>query len=242
MRSYVIGDIHGCCKELACLIENLPLEKQDRLVFLGDYIDRGPDSRAVVSYLLDLIQDSSCELIFLKGNHEDMLLSFLGLGGQHGEMFFYNGGLATLVSYGLSSQNLSSEAVRSAIPPNHMDFYKNLQNYFVMEPYLCVHAGIHPQKTLEEQTEAELFWIRHNFIYSSHQLPYTILFGHTPQTDAFFDLPYKIGLDTGLVYGNKLTCLETEERLLYQITRGKSAVKRIPIHDKWESSPRLTMP
>ena len=93
-----------------------------------------------------------------------------------------------------------------------------------------------------EQTEAELFWIRNNFIYSSHPLPYTILFGHTPQTDVFFDLPYKIGLDTGLVYGNKLTCLETEERLLYQITRGKSTVKRIPIHVKWESSPRLTMP
>jgi Calcineurin-like phosphoesterase len=242
MRCYVVGDIHGCCKELACLIENLPLRKQDRLVFLGDYIDRGPDSRAVVSYLLDLEKDSSYELIFLKGNHEDMLLSFLGLGGRHGEMFFYNGGLATLVSYGLSSQDLNSESVLSAIPPAHIDFYKNLQNYFVMAPYLCVHAGIDPQKSLEEQTEAELFWIRNKFIYSSHPLPYTILFGHTPQTDVFFDPPYKIGLDTGLVYGNKLTCLETEERLLYQVARGKNTVKQIPVHEKWESSPRLTMP
>ncbi len=242
MGCYVIGDIHGCCKELACLIESLPLKNHDTLVFLGDYIDRGPDSRAVVSYLLDLQKDGSYEFAFLKGNHEDMLLSFLGIGGQHGEMFFYNGGIATLASYGLPTQNVLSETVLSAIPPDHIGFYENLQGYYVMAPYLCVHAGIHPQKSLEEQTGDELFWIRNKFIYSSHPLPYTILFGHTPQTDVFFDLPYKIGLDTGLVYGNKLSCLETEERVLYQITRGKSAVKQISIHQKWESSSRLMMP
>ncbi len=242
MACYVIGDIHGCCKELACLIENLPLKKHDRLVFLGDYIDRGPDSRAVVSYLLDLQKDTSYEFSFLKGNHEDMLLSFLGLGGQHGDMFFYNGGVATLASYGVSSQNVSSESVLSAIPLAHVEFYEGLQNYYVMAPYLCVHAGIHPLKSLEEQTEAELFWIRNKFIYSSHPLPYTVLFGHTPQSDPLFDLPYKIGLDTGLVYGTKLSCLETEERVLYQISRGKNAVKQIAIREKWESSPRLMMP
>jgi serine/threonine protein phosphatase 1 len=242
MGCYVIGDIHGCCKELTCLIENLPLKQNDSLVFLGDYIDRGPDSRGVVSYLLDLQRDSSYEFSFLKGNHEAMLLSFLGLGGQYGEMFFYNGGVATLASYGLSTQNLSSEYALSAIPPAHIEFYKNLQNYHVVAPYLCVHAGIHPLKSLEEQSEAELLWIRNKFIYSSHPLPYTVLFGHTPQTDVFFDLPYKIGLDTGLVYGNKLSCLETEERVLYQVMRGKNSVKRIPIVEKWESSRRLMMP
>ena len=115
MRCYVIGDIHGCVRELACLIENLPLKPQDKLVFLGDYIDRGPDSRGVVSYLLELQEERSYDPVFLKGNHEDMLLSYLGLAGQHGDMFFYNGGQATLASYGLSSQDLSSETILSAM-------------------------------------------------------------------------------------------------------------------------------
>lgn len=235
MHCYIIGDIHGCVRELATLLTHLPLEKQDHLVFLGDYIDRGPDSRGVVSYLVDLQKENSYELVFLKGNHEDMLLSYLGLGGDHGDMFFYNGGQATLVSYGLSSKDLSTKAVLDAMPAGHIEFYQNLKSYCTVGPYLCVHAGIHPQKTLQEQTEAELLWIRNKFIYSSHALPYTVLFGHTPQTDVFYDLPYKIGLDTGLVYGNKLSCLEIQEKVLYQIALGKTTVKRTPIHEKWES-------
>jgi serine/threonine protein phosphatase 1 len=242
MRCYIIGDIHGCVKELARLVEALPLKKRDRLVFLGDYIDRGPDSCGVVAYLLDLQKDASHDVVFLKGNHEDMLLSYIGLAGQHGEMFFYNGGQATLASYGLSSQDLSSEAVLAAMPPGHVEFYQGLKSYFIAGHHLCVHAGIHPQKSLREQTETELLWIRNKFIYSSHALPYTVVFGHTPQVDVFYDLPYKIGLDTGLVYGNKLSCLETEEKVLYQIALGKTTVKQIPVHEKWELPSRSSMP
>jgi predicted MPP superfamily phosphohydrolase len=89
MRCYVIGDIHGCLDELRYLIEGLPLETGDRLVFLGDYIDRGPNSNGVVSYLLELKKyGPALDLVFLKGNHEDMLLSYLGLPGEYGDMFF----------------------------------------------------------------------------------------------------------------------------------------------------------
>ena len=82
MSRYVIGDIHGCLDELRYLVEALPLARGDRLIFLGDYIDRGPDSSGVVSYLMGLREHLyENKLVFLKGNHEDMLLSFLGLGG-----------------------------------------------------------------------------------------------------------------------------------------------------------------
>jgi serine/threonine protein phosphatase 1 len=237
MRSFVIGDIHGCLYELGYLIETLPLQSGDRLVFLGDYIDRGPESKGVVSYLLSLQRESAYELVFLKGNHEDMLLSFLGLGGHHGDVFLLNGGKPTVESYGVLSTAPAPAEVLSRIPPAHLEFFRQLKRCYVMSPFLCVHAGIDPAKRLEEQNETEMLWIRSQFIYRSHPLPYTVLFGHTPQNEVFFNLPYKIGLDTGLVYGNLLTCLETEEKRLYQIKRGKKSVKQTSFKRMWDAYP-----
>ena len=85
-------------------------------------------------------------------------------------------------------------------------------------------------------------WIRNPFIYQSHRLPYTVLFGHTPQNAVFFDLPYKIGLDTGLVYGNLLSCLDTEGKILYQIKRGKKLVKQVSLQKKWPAASPLWIP
>jgi len=236
MSRYVIGDIHGCVDELRRLVEALPLRSGDSLIFLGDYIDRGPDSAGVVAYLIALQSElRKVRFVFLKGNHEDMFLSYLGLAGQHGDMFLINGGKATLASYGLLD-TVSPEEALPAIPTEHLHFYKGLQLYYLMDSFLCVHAGIHPHKLLEEQTEEELLWIRNTFIYSRHRLPYTVLFGHTPQLKAvFYDLPYKIGLDTGLVYGKMLTCLEADEKVLYQIKRGKKRVNRNSVREKWDS-------
>ena len=236
MKSYVIGDIHGCADELRYLIDGLPLARGDRLVFLGDYIDRGPDSRGVVSFLLDLKKKlSAIEFVFLKGNHEDMFLSYLGIGGAHGDMFLINGGKATLASYGLNPNCPSANDAHTVIPPDHLEFYRHLQSYFIMDPFLCVHAGIDPEKSLAEQTDEEFFWIRNKFIFASHSLPHTVLFGHTPQHTVYYDLPYKVGLDTGLVYGNMLTCLDVDEKVLYQIGRGKKRVNRTVIQRKWNA-------
>jgi serine/threonine protein phosphatase 1 len=242
MRRFVIGDIHGCLTELEYLIGNLPLEHGDRIVFLGDYIDRGPDSKGVVSYLLDLQSQAVCDLVFLKGNHEDMLLSYLGLGGQHGDVFLLNGGKPTIESYGLPTTAPTPNELLQRMPASHLTFYRDLKISYLMPPFLCVHAGIHPAKPLEEQNEIEMMWIRNQFIYRSHQLPYTVLFGHTPQNEVFLDIPYKIGLDTGLVYGNLLTCLDTEAKMLYQIKRGKKSIKKVSIQKKWETVSPLWTP
>lgn len=234
MARYVIGDIHGCAAELRRLVEALPLVRGDQLVFLGDYIDRGPDSNAVVSHLASLQGLlSQVEVVFLRGNHEDMLLSYLGFGGQHGDMFLINGGKATLASYGLGPDEVTAERALSVIPAEHLNFFRQLKNYHLMDSFLCVHAGIHPQKPLAEQTDEELLWIRNTFIYRSHSLPYTVLFGHTPQPTVLYDLPYKVGLDTGLVYGNMLTCLEVDEKVLFQIGRGRKRVSRTSVQRKW---------
>jgi serine/threonine protein phosphatase 1 len=234
MGRYVIGDVHGCADELRRLVEALPLACGDQLVFLGDYVDRGPDSNAVVSYLVSLQgRASEIDLVFLRGNHEDMLLSYLGIGGRYGDMFLINGGKATLASYGLEPDNLTAESALPAIPAEHLAFFRQLKNYYLMDSFLCVHAGIHPQKPLADQTDEELLWIRNAFIYRSHSLPYTVLFGHTPPPTVLYDLPYKVGLDTGLVYGNMLTCLEVDEKVLFQISRGRKRVSRASVQHKW---------
>jgi len=238
MTSFVIGDIHGCSNELRYLVEALPVRPDDEIIFLGDYIDRGPDSCGVISYLINL-RDRLGEnrLVFLKGNHEDMLLSYLELSGQHGNMFLHNGGKATVESYGVAADDSSGDRLLAAIPPDHVAFYQALVNYYVTQSYFCVHAGVNPLKSLAQQTDEDLLWIRHPFLYSSHELPYTVLFGHTPQHSVLYDLPYKIGLDTGLVYGNMLTCLDTGEKVLYQISRGQRRVKKISIRQKWPLAP-----
>lgn len=234
MRCYVIGDVHGCSDELVCLLEGLPLEPSDRLVFLGDYVDRGPDSKGVVSYLIECQRKGTQEMIFLKGNHEDMFLSYLGFAGRYGDMFLFNGGGATLASYGVAPRNPNPQDILSVIPKDHLEFLRRLRSSYLMEPYLCVHAGIHPLRPWGEQIEEELLWIRDEFILSPHALPYTVLFGHTPRSDVLFHLPYKIGLDTGLVYGNLLSCLDVHEKLLYQIGRGRKKIIRRMVRNEWE--------
>ena len=233
MGCFVIGDIHGCVNELVHLLDSLPLERGDRIVFLGDYIDRGPDSRGVISQLLGLQGTVEEEIVFLKGNHEDMLLGYLGLGGRHGDMFLYNGGRATLTSYGISDISTPPAEIVSRFPESHLQFLTNLKPFHVVEPFCCVHAGIRPLKSLSEQDESDMLWIRSEFILNPHRLPFTVLFGHTPQNEVLFDLPYKVGLDTGLVYGNKLSCLEVEGKTLYQINRGSKKVRELSIKEKW---------
>jgi serine/threonine protein phosphatase 1 len=233
MACYVIGDIHGCLAEMVCLLEHLSLKGEDRLVFLGDYIDRGPDSKGVVDYLLGLARTTDSEVIFLKGNHEDMLLSYLGFNGNYGDMFLVNGGQATLASYGIAPVAMSQDCATSRIPASHLDFFLNLQSYYLYESFLCVHAGIQPLRTLEEQAEIDLLWIRHEFIANPHRLPYTVVFGHTPQLEVLLDLPFKIGIDTGVVYGRKLSCIELDAKELLQVDRGARQVRRHSIQHIW---------
>jgi serine/threonine protein phosphatase 1 len=104
---------------------------------------------------------------------------------------------------------------------------------YLTKPFLCVHAGIHPNKPLDQQLEEEMLWIRDEFILNRHSLPFTVLFGHTPQEKVLFHLPYKVGLDTGLVYGNLLSCLELKEKTLFQIARGKKKVTEKSVKNQW---------
>lgn len=232
-RLFVVGDVHGCATEAELMINHLrgaeKLCKQDTLCFIGDYIDRGPESRQVVDLMLELKREFPAT-IFLKGNHEDMLLNFLGFEGTNSFSYLKNGGMLTFESYGIPTPDNLEEVLRR-MTPQHVEFFRTLDNYVLIGPYVLAHAGVHPLKDLYKQEYEDLFWIRDEFIQNIHNFEKTVIFGHTPYWEVMFHLPYKIGIDTGLVYGNKLTCIELNERRILQIKRGEIQVTESTFDD-----------
>lgn len=231
-RVFAVGDIHGCVDELQVLLHALISEERishsDRIVFLGDYIDRGPSSRAVIDAVLGLERTLPGQCVFLKGNHEDMLLSFLGRSGQQGRAYLINGGIETLRSYGVADSATGSELC-AAIPREHLDFFERLERGALWGKFFCVHAGVHPLAPLDEQTDRDLFWIRDEFIMNVHKLNKTVVFGHTPFESILQHPPFKLGIDTGLVFGNKLSAVELASGSVLQVKRHGASVTRSKI-------------
>jgi serine/threonine protein phosphatase 1 len=201
---YAIGDIHGSLASLERLMEKInPDLQRARLLFVGDYIDRGPRSKGVVDYIIRLKNLApSGQVICLKGNHEAMFLDFLQ--GREKEFFLFNGGLATLEDYWgdewLDQENL-------VLPPDHRQFYEDLQLYYETADYIFVHGGLKPGVALADQQEEDLLWIRGEFITSQEDFGRRVIFGHTPFRQPLI-MPNKIGIDTGAVYGNFLTAVK----------------------------------
>ena len=223
-RLFAIGDIHGCADELVRLLDALPAGAGDTIVFVGDYIDRGNDSHGVIEYLLSWRTRTPARTVFLKGNHEDMALGFLGRGGQWGEAWLRNGGVAALRSYGIDP-HLPRTEVASLMPPVHVEFMAALETSFRWDGYLVVHAGIRPGIPWERQRTEDLLWIREEFLDQPHDLGATVIFGHTPHRRVVDGQPYRIGIDTGCVYGGALTCLALPEGQVYQVRLGDTAVR-----------------
>jgi len=221
-KLFAIGDIHGCKKELELLLERLPLKNSDTILFLGDYIDRGMDSKGVVNTVLDL--SKKYNVITLMGNHEHMFLDFFyDKNTLEAGAFLFNGGTTTLASY-------CSDLGNFEFPKNHIDFFNNLKLFYETDDYFFVHAGL-PELPLEEIRQNPLayleqfLWVREEFLKSNYQWSKSIIHGHTPILDTTLD-NQKINLDTGCVYGGKLTAIELPEKIIYSVPKINEEIAR----------------
>jgi len=203
-KTFIIGDIHGCLDMLKRLVEKIKWDPaKDKLIFVGDYIDRGPDPKGVVDYILSLMAESS-GIQCLIGNHEVIFLDYIK--GKDRKLFLMNGGMNTLESYAFHLVDTEDDL----LPPSHKEFFASLKYTIALDDYYVVHAGFRPKVPLEEQDPDDLVWIRDPFIYSTYDFGKRVIFGHTPFYEPLI-MKNKVGIDTGAVYGNRLTCLELPE-------------------------------
>ncbi len=210
-KVFAIGDIHGCATELIELLDQLPLEADSTVVFLGDYVDRGPHSRQVIDTILDL--KSRHHVVALLGNHEAMMLEFFkDPSSPLAGFFILNGGSATLASY-------VTEGNHYEVPKHHLAFLESLSVFYETESHFFVHAGvpnIHLKDIDPEKHRNELTWIRHTFLNSDFPWEKTIVHGHTPNTE-IQQTERRINLDTGCVFNGHLTAMEVLSREVYQV-------------------------
>ena len=219
---YAIGDVHGRADLLGDLLRLIEADAAThpalrlRLVMLGDYVDRGAESRRVLDMLIDLQKTSHGRMTALRGNHEAAMLDFLHR-PKTGATWCEYGGRDTLLSYGvvaprsrkLEDWTEARDALVDAMPAEHRRFLVELEPFAEIGGYLFVHAGFRPKLALAEQTEEDMLWIREEFLDAPTWMPQMIVHGHTPFAEPS-EGPGRIGIDTGAYATGVLTALRLE--------------------------------
>jgi serine/threonine protein phosphatase 1 len=211
---YAVGDVHGRDDLLKVMHERIDSDRRGRhpdepatIVHLGDYVDRGPNSLAVIDRLRNGV--AGFDLVNLKGNHEAMMLDCLETDNREiWWRWLRNGGDETLLSFGVPVQFGARNPGRlaEALGPGRIQWLKALKLYYRAGDHLFVHAGIHPGRPLEAQTENELLWIRSPFLESTVDFGFCVVHGHTPMRQPEIE-PHRINIDTGAFMTGKLTAV-----------------------------------
>ena len=210
MRTLVIGDIHGCLRALTNVIDAAAPARGDRIVFLGDYVDRGPDSRGVLDYLIALTKRHN--LITLAGNHEEMMLAAREEAGLL-RAWTLSGGDVTLASYKVG---VPFSVALAAVPDEHWRFVEACGDYHETASHIFVHGYVDPALPMSQQEPVMLRWQKFHDP-KPHVSGKTILCGHTAQRDGNpINKGFAICLDTCAYGGGWLTCMEVESGRLWQ--------------------------
>ena len=245
MKTFVIGDIHGRCAQLQGLIEMLPREEStDKLVFLGDLIDRGPDVPGCVEHVLNLCSANPEQVICLRGNHEQMLLDFLDEANMiwvttatGGDQTFWQYTETPLVLHTEADFDSARSLIAEKIPVNHIEFLRQLPLYHEDDYALYVHAGLENGKHPSESSPHALLWTRDMDFYKSYRGK-PCVFGHTPTPflpwlgrlgrHGIYLSHSAIGIDTGYNLQSPLSCLSLPDFTLYQtFADGRTATHQI---------------
>ncbi|OYP36547.1 metallophosphoesterase family protein [Rhodopirellula sp. MGV] len=216
MRRFVIGDIHGCSKALRTLIDTIAPTEQDELIFLGDYVDRGPDSRGVIDQLVEL--QSRCNVVALRGNHEIMLC---GVAFSHlpAEMWLNSGGNATVTSYGGSLDK---------IPESHVKFLRGLRPHYETQNAIFVHANYDHTLPMEAQPDDIRYWTHLTRAPMPHCSGKRVYVGHTPQGNGMIlDLGHLVCVDTYCFGNGYLTAMNVGTDECIQVDK-KGFRRRVP--------------
>ena len=204
---FAVGDIHGCVDILRKLLSQIYRARhtaKPEVIFLGDYVDRGPSSREVIDLLLSDAVKEKFSPVFLKGNHEATLLDFL-VDPSVGPSWSQYGGGETLLSYGVKYPAFkgdpegwadASRELRLRLPRSHRHFFEALEIFTERGCYFFAHAGVDPDRPISDQRESDLLWIREAFLNDNRRLERIIVHGHTPQDAPTSDMR-RVGLDTG---------------------------------------------
>lgn len=209
-RTIAIGDVHGCAAALVRILEEIQPTPEDEIVPLGDYVDRGPQSRQVIDELLKL--GERCKVIPLIGNHEVMMLEALDQGGDLLRFWLECGGRQTMESYGGSARD---------IPESHLDFLRGLKPFHETPTDIFVHANYEADVAMPQQPRYMTLW-EHINIHppGPHQSGKTVFVGHTPQkTGEVLDLGHLVCIDTACFVGGFLTAIDVDTREIWQADR-----------------------
>jgi serine/threonine protein phosphatase 1 len=229
LRIYAIGDIHGRLDLLKAMHNAIAAHLAEqpapdwRILHLGDYVDRGPDSRGVLDFLIEA-QDAEPRIASLAGNHDVSFLDFLAEPNPDG-LFALNGGRQTGLSYGVELDFIDpsafpeqSEAFRQAVPEAHRAFMRSLTFSQTFGDFFFCHAGIAPDVPLEEQKPRDLIWIRDRFLDHAGLHPKVVVHGHTPSAEPEV-WPNRVNVDTGAFASGVLTAfvIDGEDKLIMQV-------------------------
>lgn len=217
-RTIAIGDIHGCLAALDAVLAAINPKPDDTIVTLGDYVDRGPNSKGVIDRLLDLEQKTN--LVPLRGNHEDMLLEVIS-GSIPPYSWLNHGGVDTMDSYGFVGD-------LNCIPKQHLDFFDRMANYFENETHFCVHANYDEELSLDEQPLDLLRWTKiSQYLPGPHISGKRAVVGHTHDREGrIFEVPHLVCIDTYCYGGRWLTALDLDNGQVWQSTPAGELVRQ----------------